>query len=136
MTFTSRSHAADSDRWDTVLEGSVIGSFTSLGFKVRSRKWDELDLSAVAGKTVVITGATSGIGRKVATDLALGGARLRFIARNSRKAEDLKQELLDLTDQSDIDYYLADLSEIANVSRSRQTSWNLNPPSTCSSTTP
>jgi NAD(P)-dependent dehydrogenase (short-subunit alcohol dehydrogenase family) len=102
---------------DNVLEGTVIGSFTSFGYKLRSRSWDEIDLQSIAGKTVVITGATSGIGRKVATELASAGARLRFIARNPRKAEDLKRELLDLTDQANVDYFLADLSEVANVRR-------------------
>ena len=105
------------NRWDGLLEGSVIGSFSSVGYKLRSRSWDDLDLSAAAGKTAVITGATSGIGLRVARELALAGARLRFIARNPRKAEDLKRQLLDLSDDADVHYYLADLSEVANVRR-------------------
>lgn len=117
MAATTRARLPRQGRWDDLLECSVVGSFSSLGYKVRSRMWDDIDMSAVAGKTVVITGATSGIGRHVATELALSGARLRFIARNPRKAEDLKLELRDLTDGGDVDYYLADLSEMANVWR-------------------
>lgn len=116
MTAASRSHHPARTRWDDLLEGTVVGSFSSLGYKIRSRIWDDIDMSAVAGKTVIITGATSGIGRRVATELALSGARLRFIARNPRKAEDLKHELAK-TSEGDIDYYLADLSEMADVQR-------------------
>lgn len=117
MVTASQFNQSQGGVWDNLLEGSVFGSFTSLGYKLRSRSWGESDTAAVAGKTVLITGATSGIGRRVATTLALFGARLRFVARNPHKAEDLKRELLDLAGDGDIDYYLADLSEIANVRR-------------------
>ncbi len=117
MTSVSRSRPAKRSRWDNLLEGSVVGSFTSFGYKVRSQAWDDVDTSSLAGKTALITGATSGIGRRVATELALSGARLRFVARNPRKAEDFRRELRDLSAGGDIEYYLADLSEIANVRR-------------------
>ena len=118
MTATSR--ASRRSRLDDLLEGTVIGSFSSLGYRLRSRTWNDIDTSAIDGKTVVITGATSGIGRRVASELAFAGARLRFIARNPRKAEDLKHELLDRNGSADVEYYLADLSEVANVRRVAQ----------------
>ena len=117
MAISSKQQSSTPDLLDRALEGTVLGSFTSLGYKLRSRNWDNIDPSAVAGKTVLITGATSGIGREVATELAMGGARLRFIARNPRKAEELKSELLDKTKTGDVDYFIADLSEVRNVRR-------------------
>ena len=46
------------NRWDDLLESSVVGSFSSLGYKLRSRTWDDIDMSTVAGKTVVTNTTT------------------------------------------------------------------------------
>ena len=102
-------------RWDGLLETSVVGSFTSIGYKVRSRRWDDLDTGSLAGKVVVITGATSGIGKKVAAEMAQNGARLRLVARNEPKVRDLVTELQDSSRNTDIGYYLADLSLVSQV---------------------
>jgi NAD(P)-dependent dehydrogenase (short-subunit alcohol dehydrogenase family) len=47
----------------------------------------------VHGKTVVISGATSGIGEVAALKLAEAGARIVFIARDARRAESLMARL-------------------------------------------
>ena len=100
---------------DKVLEASVVGSFTSAGYQLRSRGWDDLDAESLSGKVVVITGATSGIGKQVATHMAHSGVRLRLIARNQVKVERLIDELIGVSGNSDISFYLADLSHIAGV---------------------
>ena len=102
-------------RWDGFLEGSIVGSFTSLGHKVRSRGWAPIDGSPIRGKTVVMTGATSGIGTEVAANLARYGARLRYVARDPDKAEILRRKLTSSTGNDDIAYYLADLSRVHEV---------------------
>ena len=104
-------------RLDALLEGSVVGSFTSTGFKIRSRRWTDTPASLLQDKVVVITGATSGIGKQVATEMAHGGARLRLVARNPEKVAKLQSELSSKTGNQDIDFYIADLSLIKNVVR-------------------
>lgn len=94
-----------------------MGSFTSIGHNVRSREWEELDTGSLDGKVVVLTGATSGIGKHVAGKLANAGARLRLIARNQTKVSNLVAELAQSAGNDDIDYYLADLSLVADVVR-------------------
>ncbi len=106
-----------SDRWDGLLEKSVVGSFTSLGYKVRSRHWDTIAADSLAGRTVVITGATSGIGTVVALEAAKLGARLRIVARNTEKVRSLRDELVSATGNEDIGYYIADLSLMSDVAR-------------------
>jgi len=98
-------------RIDSLLEKSVVGSFTSIGHKMRSRTWDPIRDDALHGRTVLITGATSGIGRTVAIEAARLGARVRIVARSPEKAEAL------LSDLPDTRYYLADLSLTSEVSR-------------------
>lgn len=100
---------------DSLLETSVVGSFTSIGHKVRSKKWSAIDEAAVRDKVVLITGATSGIGMEVATSLVRFGAKLRFVARNPEKALQLRERLIELSPHGDIDYYRADLSIMSQV---------------------
>lgn len=47
----------------------------------------------MSGKTVIITGCTSGIGKETAFDLASRGARLIMACRNVAAAKSLKGKL-------------------------------------------
>ena len=107
--------AETTDWWDGALETSVVGSFTSLGFKLRSRNWEPIPARALADRTVVVTGATSGIGKLVAQEAAELGARLRIVARNVEKVEALREELIAESGNDDIRYYIADLSLMSDV---------------------
>ena len=64
---------------------------------------------------IVITGATNGIGRFAARDLARGGAHLGLIARSSDKADDLRREIELVAPGTPVDVFLADLSLLADV---------------------
>lgn len=46
----------------------------------------------VQGKIAVVTGASSGIGRRVAIDLVRSGARVVFVARNKQRLDDAVNE--------------------------------------------
>jgi NAD(P)-dependent dehydrogenase (short-subunit alcohol dehydrogenase family) len=65
------------------------------------------------GKTIVITGATSGIGEAAAEALAGKGARIVFVARNADKARALLARLKTINPGADHDWVRADLSTIA-----------------------
>jgi dehydrogenase/reductase SDR family member 12 len=56
---------------DTALDLSVVGGYTSVGYRIRGRGWTALP--RMEGKVVLITGATSGLGLAAAD----GYARLR-----------------------------------------------------------
>jgi NAD(P)-dependent dehydrogenase (short-subunit alcohol dehydrogenase family) len=100
---------------DGVLEGSIVGSFTNLGYRVRSRDW-ETTLPDMRGSTVVITGATSGIGLAAARRMAGIGARVVLIGRNAAKLDTVLSELSADSD-GDTTGYVADLSSLAEVRR-------------------
>ena len=66
---------------------------------------------------VVITGATNGLGRLAALDLARGGAQLALIARSPQKADALRREIEQAAPGTPVDLFRADLSLLADVAR-------------------
>ncbi len=68
------------------------------------------------GKTVIITGATSGIGEVAAIRLAQQGARIVFIARDQARAEATLAKLRE-TGSADHACHLAELSSLAEMKR-------------------
>ncbi len=65
------------------------------------------------GKTVVITGSTSGIGQVAAETLAREGARVVFVARDPAKARTMLDRLIRANPDAAHDWVQADLSTIA-----------------------
>jgi NAD(P)-dependent dehydrogenase (short-subunit alcohol dehydrogenase family) len=66
------------------------------------------------GKTIVITGATSGIGEVAALNLAAQGARIVFVARDKARADALLGKLPGAVAHA---YHLADLSTLVEMKR-------------------
>ncbi|XP_077516338.1 retinol dehydrogenase 13-like [Amblyomma americanum] len=71
---------------------------------------------SMEGKTVVVTGASSGIGRATATELARRGARVIIACRNVAKATRVAQEILRETERPVVVKQL-DLCSLASVRR-------------------
>jgi retinol dehydrogenase 12 len=72
---------------------------------------------ATDGKTCVVTGATSGIGRAMATELARRGVRIGLVARDRAKADATVAEIGEAAPDAAVDVFLADLSLLAEVRR-------------------
>ncbi|OEC99503.1 MULTISPECIES: SDR family NAD(P)-dependent oxidoreductase [unclassified Rhizobium] len=67
----------------------------------------------MSGKTVLITGSTDGVGRRVAERLAAAGATVIVHGRDGTRAEELVSRIQDKGGKAA--YYLADLSSLEEV---------------------
>lgn len=70
---------------------------------------------SLQGKTVLVTGATSGIGKQTALELAQMGATVILVARDPQKGQAVLEEIRTKTGNANVDLLLADLSSQASI---------------------
>jgi len=101
---------------DDLLEILVVPSFTRVGYRIRRRlfDWDPVDTWSMAGRTVVITGPTSGLGREVAGSLARMGADLVLVGRDEAKLAGTAGALR-AGGAGRVDTVVADMASLASV---------------------
>jgi NAD(P)-dependent dehydrogenase (short-subunit alcohol dehydrogenase family) len=75
------------------------------------RGWDASDIPDLTGKNFVITGGTSGIGKKAALELARAGAHVTITARNAAKGAATVEEIA----SDRVEYKLLDLADLSSV---------------------
>ncbi len=73
--------------------------------------------ASMTGKTVVITGATSGLGAVAAEVLAARGARIVLIARDRARADTALARIRRRNPRADHSLHLADLSSLSEMKR-------------------
>jgi NAD(P)-dependent dehydrogenase (short-subunit alcohol dehydrogenase family) len=88
--------------------------FTRLGYRLGHRRWP-LAPRSLAGRRVVLTGGTSGIGLAAAAQLLAGGADLVLVGRDPDKTAAVARRLGDRAPGAAIDIEIADLSRLAAV---------------------
>lgn len=66
-------------------------------------------------KTILVTGATDGLGRRVARKLATKGATVLLHGRSRERLEATFEEVREETESEKLRYYLADLSSLGEV---------------------
>ena len=66
-------------------------------------------------KTCIITGATDGIGKQTALDLARSGFTLGFVGRDRRKGESVVSEIIAETGNENLHFHHADLFHMKNI---------------------
>ena len=102
---------------DDGLELTVVGSFTSIGYRIRSRLygWTVPEAGALDGRTVLITGPTSGLGRAATGALAALGARVILVGRNRERLTSVRDQL---TAEHGVDRFpivVADMSSLGSI---------------------
>jgi dehydrogenase/reductase SDR family member 12 len=102
---------------DDALEVTVVGSFTSLGIAARRRlhAWRRPEPDALAGRTVLLTGPTSGLGRQAAEELAALGARIVLVGRSRERLVTVRDELTDRHGEDRFTTFVADMGSLTSV---------------------
>ena len=105
------------DALDWLLELSIVGSFSRGGYVVRQRlyAWDEPARDALAGRTVLITGPTSGLGRATAEAMAAMGARVVLVGRSAERLGAVRDELSERYGEDRFPIVVADMSSLESV---------------------
>ncbi|KAM9839678.1 retinol dehydrogenase 12-like [Aulostomus maculatus] len=67
------------------------------------------------GKTVIVTGANTGIGKETARDLAARGARIIMACRDLERAEEARSEILEDTGNENVVIRKLDLSDTRSI---------------------
>jgi NAD(P)-dependent dehydrogenase (short-subunit alcohol dehydrogenase family) len=80
-----------------------------------SKKWKAADITSLAGKRVLITGANSGIGFHAALKLARKGAHVILAVRNRQRGEDALARLDADSPGNSAELALLDLASLASV---------------------
>lgn len=80
---------------DRLLDATVVGGFSRLGPAVRSRlgNWESFPPGCLSGRTVVVTGPTSGLGLAAALEFDRLGADLVLIGRDPDRVESVRTRL-------------------------------------------
>ena len=100
---------------DGVLDTLVAPGFSRIGYAVRSSHFTSLNTYSLRGKTVVITGPTSGLGEAVSQQVAAMGARLILVARSPEKLENTVVALKQKFPEVEISSVIADMSDLDSV---------------------
>jgi NAD(P)-dependent dehydrogenase (short-subunit alcohol dehydrogenase family) len=102
---------------DAALEMTVVPSFSSLGIRIRRWlfAWEPLPDGALRGRTVLVTGPTSGLGRAAAIGLADLGARVILAGRSRERLEAVAVELRERTGEDRFPLLIVDTGSLASV---------------------
>jgi dehydrogenase/reductase SDR family protein 12 len=102
---------------DEVLELTVVGSFGRPGFVLRKWLfgWGSPQPDCLTGRTVLVTGCTSGLGRAATEALAALGARVVLAGRNGDRLAALRDELTERHGEDRFPILVLDMQSLVSV---------------------
>lgn len=104
-----------SEALDRILDWSVVPGYSRLGIALRRRLWDGRGPARLEGWSVMVTGASSGIGAAACGALAAAGATVHLVVRDHGRGEDVRARLSEQTGSDRLHLHLCDVSSLASV---------------------
>ncbi|KAM3865940.1 dehydrogenase/reductase SDR family member 12 [Diretmus argenteus] len=93
-----------------------IQEYTRNGYEAASRTFDAQDLDvSVVGRSFMITGANSGIGKATAMAIAKKGGTVHMVCRNKDKAEEARADIVRESGNTEVNIHILDMSETRKV---------------------
>src|SRR3954454_24057845 len=77
--------AASESTLDLVLDRTIAPGYSRIGYHLRRRGWTPLPDRALAGRTVLVTGGTSGLGLAMVESCARLGATVHLLGRDRQR---------------------------------------------------
>lgn len=101
---------------DAALEFPIAPSFTRIGYEARRRAfgWAPVQSHDMSGRLAVVTGATAGLGRAAARQLADCGATVVIIGRDAERTARAASEL-DSTCAGAVEHVVADMGDLDTI---------------------
>ena len=102
---------------DGALEATVVGSFSRVGFAARRAlfHWDADPAPDLAGRVVLVTGATSGIGLAASRALAARHAKVWLVGRDDERTEAARRQIVAATPGAQLSTVRTDLAVLDDV---------------------
>lgn len=101
---------------DTLLDRAIVPGYSRVGFVLR-RQWWAADNApqALAGRTVAITGANSGLGKATALGAARIGASVRLLCRDLERGRQARDDIVRQCPGAGVEVDECDLSDLKSV---------------------
>lgn len=101
---------------DTLLDRAIVPGYSRIGYLARRNWWpaDAVD-GTLAGRTVAVTGANSGLGAATVAGLTQLGASVRMLCRDTTRGEDARRTVLAEVPDADVVVEECDLSDQKSV---------------------
>ncbi|MEU7764289.1 SDR family NAD(P)-dependent oxidoreductase [Nocardia sp. NPDC049190] len=108
-----------SPRLEYLLDRTIAPGYSRLGFHLRHARWppDDPRPDAMRGRTALVTGANSGIGKSVAAALAGLGGTVLLGVRNRERGEQACRDIRTADPNADVTVTLCDLSDTDSVTQ-------------------
>ncbi|MFI6219259.1 SDR family NAD(P)-dependent oxidoreductase [Nocardia salmonicida] len=100
---------------DSALDRTIAPGYSRIGFQVRSRGWPPFAPQALRGRTAMVTGANSGIGKAIALGLADLGAAVILVVRNTARGHAAAAEIAEAVPGALVQVRRCDVSDLADV---------------------
>jgi len=93
-----------------------LREYTTGGYAAAAKSFNPEDLNIKCeGRSFMITGANSGIGKEAATEIAKRGGQVHLVCRNPAYGEEAKQEIMTATGNSNIVLHILDMSQPRDI---------------------
>ncbi|MEZ5212300.1 SDR family NAD(P)-dependent oxidoreductase [Gordonia sp. (in: high G+C Gram-positive bacteria)] len=102
---------------DTALDRSIVLGYSQIGYRLRASRWsdDDPQAGALADRTVIVTGATSGIGAAIAGRVADLGGEVVLVGRNQERADRVRAGIIDRNPAAMVRIEIGDVSDLGQV---------------------
>ncbi|XP_067265252.1 dehydrogenase/reductase SDR family member 12 isoform X2 [Chanodichthys erythropterus] len=93
-----------------------LQEYTKGGYEAAERRFSAADLEvSVSGRSFIITGANSGIGKATACEIAKRGGTVHLVCRNKDRAEEARKEIVEQSKNENVHIHLVDMSSPRRV---------------------